>query len=53
MSYVLRNLVTDCGVQKDPAQTLRSVSLHSDITKTSEAQPLAAFGIPSAEESRP
>lgn len=32
---------------KDPAQTLRSVSLCSDITKTSETPPLAAFGIPS------
>lgn len=53
MSCVLRNLVTDCGSQKDSAQTLRSVSLRSDISKTSETQPLAAFGISGAEESRP
>lgn len=49
-SCVLQNLVTDCGSQKDSAQTLRSVSLRSDISKTSETQPLAAFGISGAEE---
>lgn len=53
MSCVFWNLFTDWGGQKDSAQTLRSVSLRSDITKASETQPLAAFGIPGAEESRP
>lgn len=53
MSCVLGNLVTDCGSQKDSAQALSSGSPRSDITKASETQPLAAFGISGAEESRP